>query len=150
MKRIIFIAGLIFVFCFAAFGQTDESQIEDFFPLDVYGRIPAKEEKAHLDFLLTNLSQNKGFEGIIILNFDKNSSKNRKVKRLKDIVKMINFRNFDINRITFIISANGNSEETTLYVLPENDSSIKGLAEGNKTIKAEEFKQQINKIFPKK
>jgi len=150
MKQIIFTAILIFVFCFATFGQTEEPQIEDFSPLDVYGVIPAKEEKVRLDFLFTNLSQNKNFEGIIILNFDKNTSKKRIVKRLKDIIKMINFRDFDINRITFIITAYGNAEETNLYILPENGSPINGLAEGNKTIKAEEFKQQINKIFPRK
>ncbi len=150
MKQVIFVIFLISAVCVAAFAQITEPQFVDIFPLAEYEKVPAKVERAILDVLFDNLFQNKDFECIIILNFDKNTSKDKKIKRLKDIVKMINSRNFDINRITFIISTDEDSERTTLYVLPENDSFFNGLAEGNKTIKAEEFKQQINKIFPKK
>ncbi len=103
-----------------------------------YAKASANEEKAHLDNLFHTLSEDKIYEGIIIFKFDKKTSINRKIKRLREIIKWTKLRKFDVNRISFMISEE-DSEYTTLLVLQESSKFYKGLNKDYKLVRAEEF-----------
>ncbi len=131
-------------FCFAVFAQDG-----NFEPLDRYGKVSVNEEKAHLDNLFITLSRDKINEGVIILEFDKNTSTDKKIERIKRIIKWSKFRKFETNRITFMFSQE-DAERTIFLSLPANDKLLENLAKDYKSVKAEEFTQKIKELFPKK
>lgn len=118
-------------------------------PLDQYEKVSANDEKARLESLLVALSSNGTYEGVIILEFDKTTSINKRIKRIKEIIKWTKFRKSDVRRISFMISEK-DSEQTTLLALEENSKFFKDLSKDYKLVKAEEFEQNLKEIFPKK
>ncbi len=134
---------LISAFCSAVFAQDG-----NFEPLDRYGKVSANEEKARLDNLFIVLSREKTYEGIIILKFDKQSSVNKRIKRVKKIIGWLKFRKFDLNRITFMF-AEEVSEQTTFLALAPTHKLLEDLIKDYKSAKAEEFEQKIKEIFPR-
>ena len=118
-------------------------------PFSRYGKVSANDEKAQIDNLYYTLSQNENYEGIMLLKFDKNMPAIKKVKRLKEIIKWIEFRKFDKSRISFAISED-DSEYTTILVLQEKSKTFEDLNKDYKLVKDEDLKQKINELFPKK
>jgi hypothetical protein len=146
MKQVIFTAILILAFCFAAFAQ-DAREIAD--PAR-YDKIDWREEKPRLLSFLVYLSENKNSEGILVLEFDKKSSRKAKIRRLKRIVQFIDSKQFDRKQILFRISE-GDSETTTYWIIENNKPTyLKEEDETHKIIKAEEFEKKIKELFPKK
>lgn len=121
----------------------------DIEPLDSYGNLSRNDETARLQNFFYNLSQEKSWEGVIILQFDKKTSASKRIKRMNRIIKSIEFLKCDVSRITFVILEE-DYERTTFFALTENGKFFKDLIQAYKTIKAEEFKQKIKELFPKK
>ena len=144
MKQIFFTGILIFAFCFTSFTQD-----RNFSPLDIFGKVSVNAEKARLDNLFITLSRDKTYEGIIVLEFDKNISTDKKIARIKRIIKWSKFRKFELNRITFMFSQE-DSEQTVFLSLPSSSKLLENLAKNYKSVKAEEFTQKIKELFPEK
>jgi len=145
MKQIIFTAILIFAFCFTAFAQNVE--IVD---PERYGKLAWKSEKLRLLNFLVYLSWNKDSEGLLELEFDKKTSRNAKIKRLKKIVQLFDSKQFNRNQILFRIS-DGDSESTTQWIIEKNKFNwLKKDDENHRTIKVKEFEQKIKELFPRK
>ena len=145
----IFVTILIFAFYFEAFAQDRKFEPLSFDPLAHYGKVSANEEKVHLDNLFFKLSQDRAYEGIIVLEFNKKTSVNKRVNRLREIIKLAKFRRHDITQISFAISEK-NSEHTTLLALQENSRFFEDLGKDYKLVKAEEFEEKIKELFPTK
>lgn len=143
MQQIIFFVIFIIVFSVAAFAQN-----ENFDPYQ-YGKVSSFEEKVYLDTFFVSLQQNKTYEGVIILRFDKKDSINKRIKRVRSIIKWVKFRKVELNRIIFMISE-VDDEHITLLPLPKNSRLLEDLSKDYKPIKAEEFEQKINVLFSKK
>lgn len=118
-------------------------------PLDQYEKVSANEEKARLDNLFFRLSQDETYEGVIILKFDKKTSMHTQIKRIRRIIKFLEFRKYDLKRVTFMLSEYS-FDYTSLLALQEDSEFFKDLNKVYKTFKAEEFEQKIKKLFPGK
>ena len=146
MKRIIFTAILVFVLCFAVFAQYKNRNPPNI-DFTYFSKMTWEKEKAVLDNFFIFFSENKGNEGLIDLQFDKKSFINERIDRIKRIIKYIDFRNINKKRILFRISE-ADTEET-FYVLDVKEFEwLKEEDENHKLIKADEFEQKINDIFP--
>lgn len=117
-------------------------------PLSFYGKISSNDEKAQFDNLYHYISLNKDYEGVILLRFDKKTPLNRRIKRLKEVIKWIEFRKFDKSRISFAISENA-SEDTTVFLLKEKSEAYEDLVKDRELIKGEDLEQKLNKLFAK-
>jgi hypothetical protein len=154
MKQIISIVILILVFCFAASAQDESNLPVCILPVafDIYGEISPIDEKARLDNLFVHISTNKDLKTLIVLKLSKSKSQNRKIKRLNEIAKYMNFRKIDKTKFTLAILED-EEEETTFWVEPMDlnlEQLLSGETTNYKLIKTEEFEQKIKELFPKK
>lgn len=118
-------------------------------PIDRFGKLSKNDERARLQNFFYFLSQEAAWEGVVILRFDKKVPTNKRIKRIARIINSIKFLKYDITRITFMTSED-KPEETVFFAFAENSEFFKDLSKEYKTLKAEEFKQKIKDLFPKK
>jgi hypothetical protein len=104
---------------------------------------------ARIDSFIIPIKEYPKSEGLITIRFEKNDSQHYKISLLKKIYNVFVFRKFDLTRITFAISEDNFPEETTLWVVPL-DAKFPKYVKDYTIIKAEELKQKINELFPKK
>lgn len=106
---------------------------------------------SQIDGFMISVKDYPNSEGLITLLFEKKDSRNYKTSLLKKIYKHLIFREFDLTQITFAISEGDFEEQTNLWVVPPEAKFPKYVLDENyKIIKAEEFNQKINELFPKK
>ncbi|CAN5525184.1 hypothetical protein BH10ACI1_BH10ACI1_23380 [soil metagenome] len=120
-------------------------------PLISFGKLKnSNEYLACIDVLFIELNNNSSYEGLIIIRFVKSDSRNYKILYLKKIRRLINFRKYDITRLTFAISER-DSEEYTTFLVGQSFAKLQEdyLKDGYKIIKGEELEQRINELFPK-
>lgn len=145
---------MVLAFCFAVFAQDEKNLPICILPVafDIYGEISSIDEKARLNNLFFHLSTNKDLKTLIVLKLNKNKSQNRKIKRLNEIAKHMNFGKIDKTKFTLAI-LEGEEEETKFWVGPMSvdlEQLLSGETANYKLIKAEEFEQKIKELFPKK
>ena len=158
MKQLVFTAFLIFAVCNAAFAHKnnllENSALVGFDELvmfDEYRKLPWKAEKARLENLFLTVAKDENLKSLIVIKFDKNESRKKKIKRLKKIAEFLDFMKVDKNKFTFAIM-DFEREVTELWVEPL-DANLEDLLnepEDYKIIKAEELKQKTDELFPKK
>lgn len=160
MKRIIFTAILIFTLCCAVpayrenllFVNTVSFKFDEVFIFDQFGKLPLNEQKARLDNLFITIKENKALQSLIEFRLNKNESRKKKIKRFKAISKHFDFRKADKSRLTLVF-IEAEEERTTIWVQPQ-DLKIEEFCFGEgkelERIKAEEFEQKIQELFPKK
>lgn len=118
-------------------------------PFSRYGKVSANDEKAQLDDLYYTLLENDNYEGVMLLEFDRKTPVSKRIKRLKEIIKWLEFRKYDASRVFFSI-AEADSENTTILVFQKNSEFFKDLNEKYKLLKSEDINQKINELFLKK
>jgi ABC-type thiamine transport system substrate-binding protein len=115
----------------------------------------AREEKAYIDSLFYPIKDDKSSEGFISLHFEKNTSADKRIKRLRRIIKSIKSREYDVMQLTLRISKEDSEDDSDYakFTYARTDSrAFKELSEDKDyiIIKAEELERKIKKIFPKK
>jgi hypothetical protein len=148
MKQTGVIVIFLLFFCFIASAQNDETipkRITE--PYDKFGRLTSNDLKARIDVFYTELQPDPKAEGVIVIDFNKKDKRKSKIAWLKAFNQAFEFRKMDKTRFTFVISE-GSSEQTTLWILFNGGNKIEESSEKNKwTIKGENLRQAINKIF---
>lgn len=168
MKRIIFTAIFFSAVCLTALAQTSENQFsqiehispnqlflpEEFLinsPFDRFGKLAADDYKARTDNFMIGVNQDPYYEGLISAVLDKRESRNRKIAVLKIMYNHFIFRKYDLSRFTFAVSEMETEQRITLWIVPLGaDYPTHAPALEETVIKAEEFNQKINELFPKK
>jgi hypothetical protein len=119
---------------------------------DIYGDLPLKNEKARLDNLFITIEKDKNLKSLIVFRFDKEESRKKKIKRLKGIAKFFDYRKIDKTKFTIAV-LDDEKERTEIWVEPQ-DVNLEDLVSCKTTnckiFKAEELKQKIDGLFPKK
>lgn len=106
------------------------------------------EKRSKIDNLYIELNSNPTIQGLIKIKFDKKDSRKYKTNFLKEIVKIIEFRRYNIKRIKFAISEDESAEVTSLLT---RKSDILEFADKNAVIiKGEDLKKSIKNLFPLK
>lgn len=143
MRQIIFAAILILGFCFIALAQTGENpQASSNF--DSYEKLAWKDESARLDGLAILLLNDKDYIGYIILQLDRNTSRNAAQKRLKKIFNYLTKRRkVDKKQIVFSIARS--DKEQTHYRTALREIVVNP-CENCLIIKGEKFKE-LDKVF---
>ena len=120
-------------------------------PADSFGKLrTSKEYLARIDSLFIELDNNSSYEGLIVIRFGKSNSRNYKISYFKNILRAINFRKYDITRLTFAISEDNSEEHTTFWIGSSINEFIEDyLKDDFKIIKGKELEQKINELFPK-
>jgi hypothetical protein len=118
---------------------------------DMFGKLPNNELYGRLDNYFVALINDPTSEGLIVLEFDKNETKAKKIKRLNDISKHLKIRRFDRTRLSFLI-AEVDKEYTRLYIVPPTAKFTEIISEPDlpNIIKGEELDRKIKELFPKK
>lgn len=118
---------------------------------DMFGKLANNELYGRLDNYFVALINDPTSEGLIVLEFDKNETKAKKIKRLNDISKHLKIRRFDRTRLSFLI-AEVDEEYTRLYILPPTAKFTEVISESDlpNIIKGEELDRKIKELFPKK
>ncbi|HMS38928.1 MAG TPA: hypothetical protein PKE69_01790 [Pyrinomonadaceae bacterium] len=121
-------------------------------PFDAFGKLNTLDEyKAIMDNFMLGINDNPLSEGLISTVLNKNAPENYKIASLKQMYKSLIFRKYDLTRITFAISEGDYEEQTSLWIVPPGAQYPTNAPELEETlIKAEEFSEKINKLFPKK
>ncbi len=121
-------------------------------PVDELGKIGPK--KADLSLLLGRLdgymsvvNDSPGYEGFMTITFNRKDTQRHKIQHLNRIYDHFLFRKFDLTRITFAISEEDNPEKTILWTI-HPDAKIPKYARSYKMIRAEEYRKDLNRIFP--
>ena len=160
MKQIVFTAILIFTFCCAvsayrenlSFVDTVSIKFDEVFIFDQFGKLPLNEQKARLDSLFIIIKENKDSQSLIEFKLNKDESRKKKIKRFKAISKYFDYRKADKSRFTLVF-IEAEEEQTTIWVQPQNleiEEFYFGEKIELKRIKAEDFEQKIQELFPKK
>jgi hypothetical protein len=152
MSRIIFITILIFAFSPAAFAQQEElPEIRCGIAFDNFGKLPKEDLYGRLDNFIVALRNNPDAEGFFFLELDKNQTKAKKLQTLNRIFKHLNYRKFDLTRISFLVSEH-KEDWTILQIVPAGAQITQIISESDaeNIIKGEEFEQKIKTLFPKK
>jgi hypothetical protein len=71
---------------------------------DMFGKLPKNDVYGRLDNYLVALRNDWTAQGLIALEFDKAETRAKKIKRLNEILKHVNYRKFDKSRLKFLIS----------------------------------------------
>jgi hypothetical protein len=118
---------------------------------DMFGKLPKDELQGRLDNFFVALGNASDAEGLIVLEFDKNEAKAKKIRRLNEIVKHLNLRKFDKTRLSFLILET-DKEYTKLYIVPRGAKFTQVISESDlpNIIKGEELDRKIKELFPKK
>lgn len=118
---------------------------------DMFGKLPRNYLYGRLDNYFVALRNDPTAKGLITLEFDKNETKAKKIKRLNDISKHLKIRRFDRTRLSFLI-VEVDEEYTRLYILPPTAKFTEVMSESEvqNIIKGEELDQKIKELFPKK
>lgn len=151
MRHIIASLILILVLGIAAFAQ-EEMIIADPISFDNFGKSSLNDEKGRFDNFFIALSKDVNENGVVIFQLDKNESKAKKGKRLRELSKFFSFRKIDKPRFTFIVYED-REELTVFWKIPKNnnwDDLLYFEDKNYKVIKGEEFEQKIDEMFPKK
>lgn len=120
-------------------------------PFDRFGKLKELNEYlARIDGLFISLNENLLSEGLIIISFEKKDGRSYKLSHLKKMIKFINFRKYDLTRITFAISEGDFEELTIFWIVPPGAEYPIDKDLENTIIKGEELEQKINELFPKK
>ena len=118
-------------------------------PADVFGKLLLNDLRARLDSLFARLVNDSEAKGVLKIRFDKKDARKYKISRLKSFYKHIEYRRMDKTRFSFIITE-GDSEQTEFWIIPNGALSPIVESQESILIKAEELKQKINQLFPKK
>lgn len=160
MKKIFFTAILISALSFTTFAQKEgflltnkiSFRFDELVRFDEYERLTPKDERARLDSLFITVAKDKNLKSLIVIRFDKNEPKKIRIKRLREIAKHFDFRKTDKTKFTLAI-LDAEKERTELWVEPQDvnlENLLLGETTNYKIIKAQEFKQKIDQLFPKK
>ncbi len=119
---------------------------------DEFQNLNAKDEKLRFDNLFRKIKEDHSLKALIILKFDNNSPRKKKIKKLQSIAKYLDDRKVDKSRFNFVIFDN-EREETIFYVEPLEVDSRELLStdeKNHKIINAVNLDQEIKSLFPKK
>ena len=119
-------------------------------PFDEIGKISLNDYKARLDSFLARVEGNSNYKGLIQLKFNKSDSQKYKKLLVKNIYNYLEFRKFDLTRISLAIYEDDYEEQTTLWIASPGADLPKSVRKDYKIIKAEELLQKLNQLFPKK
>jgi len=122
-------------------------------PVDSFGKLPLNNLYPRLDGFLNEVATNSDDQGLVELQFAQGDSRTYKVTRLKNIIRHLKFRKFDLTRLIFAISE-GDEERTELWVVPPGAKlpemrrpPYKRISEENsQIIKADELLQRIPEL----
>jgi len=113
-------------------------------PLDTFGKQSLNDIKARMDNFYSSLLQNPNCEGVLEMRFGKDARASYKVSRVKLILQAINFRQYDLTRVSFYFTPESKFEETIVWILPPGARSD---FDQSKLIKAEEISSKLNGLF---
>lgn len=131
------------------FSLPDESVINS--PFDSFGKLATDDYKNRADNFMIGVNADPYYEGLISAVLDKRESRSRKIAVLKIMYNHFIFRKYDLSRFTFAVSEMETEQRITLWIVPPSAEYPTHAPELEETlIKAEEFEQKINKLFPKK
>jgi hypothetical protein len=118
---------------------------------DTFGKLPRNDLYSRLDNLFVTIRLDPAAEGLIALEFDKAETRAKKIKRLNEILKHVNYRKLDKSRLKFLISEAG-EEYTKLYIFPRGAKLTQVIDESEvpNVIKGEEIERKIKELFPQK
>jgi hypothetical protein len=150
VKQFVVSVILILAFGIVSFAQED-MRIADPVPFDSFGKLSLNDQEGRFDNFFAFLSKAESSKGILVLELNKNESKSKKDKRLKEISRHFDLRKIDKSRIAFAVYQN-DTEFTKLRLIPKikDATDLYDESEGYKIIRGEEFEQKIKELFAKK
>lgn len=119
-------------------------------PFVHFGKSSFDGKRSTIDNFYIDINNNPTTEGLINVKFNKNESRKYKTDFLKQIVKIIEFRKYDIKRITFAISEDENAEQISTISGYKEGDILKFADENAVIIKGEDLKKSIKNLFPLK
>ncbi len=120
-------------------------------PYDDFGKIALNDYRSRLDNLISKLANNPNSEGLITLEFAKNSRDKYKISLLRNINKQFIFRKFDLTRISFAIAKKNIHEQSVFWITSADEKRPKYVyvKEDYQIVKAEELERKLKELFPK-
>lgn len=128
------------------------AKVDEIVMFDEFRNLSVKDEKIRFDNLFMKINDDNSLKALIILKFDSNNSRKKKIKKLQSIAKYLDDRKVDISRFNFVIF-DDKREETIFYVEPLNADSRELLSmdeKKHKIINAVNLNQEIKSLFTKK
>jgi len=117
---------------------------------DDFGKVSLDHYKSRIDTLWVTIANNPNSEGLIHQMFDEKAMRAYKISLLRNIVKFLIFREYDLTRISFAICKEDSSKERTLFWVPVAGGKYPKYIKANcEVIKANEFEKRVNDLFPK-
>jgi hypothetical protein len=110
----------------------------------VFGSQRDRYVRSHMDLFFSKMANNPNVEGLIELTFPQDTTRQRKVSRLKLIDKHLAYRRFSPERISYYLRTGEHERIRTIRMSPGADYGYFGI-DRSKLIKAEEYKP--TKIF---
>ena len=128
--------------------QTESSRLPNE-SLDDFGKSSPNFIRARLDNLFYYLTeQAPKYEGLIVITFDKKSSRNYRISRIRLLLEHIKFRQFDATRISFYFLPDRDQERTIVRTIPPGFSDYGDIrVDPSKFIKAEEISSKLKTLF---
>lgn len=93
------------------------TKADEIVKFEEFRNLKAKNEKLRFDNLFRKIKEDHSLKTLIVLKFDNNSSRKKKIKKLQSITKHLDVKKVDKIRFNFVIF-NDEREETIFYVEP--------------------------------
>ena len=118
-------------------------------PVDEYGRMSRRDETARFDNFFFQLKSNPSYDGLVVIGFNEKDSRQRKINSLRQIIDLLNFRRYNINKLSFAIGEGASEQQTSLWLVFPGGKLPKA-ADKYILIKGQDLAQKIPTLFKKK
>ena len=117
-------------------------------PVDRYGKSSKYDERSRIDSFFIQLNNNPTSAGLFVIGFNSADSGKYKRSRLSNILTSINFRKYDIKRVSFAIYEGDFEDDTSLWLVPPR-AELPEIADEYILIKGKDLARKIPTLFKK-
>jgi hypothetical protein len=119
-------------------------------PVERTGKISRRDFISRLDNFFVVIRQNPKQVGILAVYFDKHSSREYRIKHLKDLLQILEWRHYDLSRL-YVYPGVSDSEEETVYWLAPPHADLEDLRfDWTDLVKASDLSSKLGTLFQKK
>lgn len=118
-------------------------------PVDEYGGISRNDETARFDNFFFQLKSNPSYDGLVVIGFTEKDNRQRKINSLRQIIDLLNFRRYNINKLSFAIGEGASEQQTSLWLVFPGGKLPK-VADKYILIDGKDLAQKIPTLFKKK
>lgn len=146
LMRLVVISLLLISTATSYVGQSEIVRPPNIDP-DRFFNLRGEKERSEMDTFFALLANFPG-EGLIEIQFRSSASRKERIKHIRNMIRHVKFRKFDVERISFRLSE-GEESVTTFWRIENEFKWLLQDDDKHKVIKAEEFEAKYIDLFRK-